>query len=236
MCIRDSSITIRKESLEEVKLSIPEASHSHLSESAQGNFKRLFDIHYDDPSTWESVLANETIKVWKKKIADSPVVLVKAFATLREVSPNKVYRAIFDVEERGKWETLLYDMRVFEKIDENTDMLYSAVRTPFPITDRDFCQLRTFAENYPRENSYAIHFTSTTHPLCPPLKNRVRAETVISGYVIQPSLTFTNSTDLTIIAQTDPKGNIPTPIVNHFAGKAPKEWVNKLLIACQKMK
>lgn len=78
-----------------------------------------------------------------------------------------------------------------------------------------------------------MSFQSTTHPARPPVKNRIRAETHIAGYVIKPSAQDPNSTDMCILSQVDIKGNIPKVIVNMVSGRAPADWVNKLKKACE---
>lgn len=50
-----------------------------------------------------------------------------------------------------------------------------------------------------------MSFVSTTHPLVPPIKGNIRAETHIAGYLIKPSAKDPNSTDLCILSQVDVK-------------------------------
>jgi hypothetical protein len=91
-------------------------------------------------------------------------------------------------------------------------------------------QRRVFVRDYPEQNAIMMHFVSIEHPLMPPKRKVIRAETVVSGYVIRP--TGLRTCDLTIISQNDIKGLIPKMIVNKFASKAPADWVNNLLKGC----
>ncbi len=50
-----------------------------------------------------------------------------------------------------------------------------------------------------------MSFESCTHPSASVLKNRIRAETHIAGYVMKPSTTRPGSTDMCIISQLDIK-------------------------------
>jgi len=79
-----------------------------------------------------------------------------------------------------------------------------------------------------------MSFQSFAHPKMPPHKNRVRGETHIAGYILKPSARDPKSTDLCILTQVDIKGSIPKIIVNMVAGKAPAEWVHKLVKACER--
>ena len=63
----------------------------------------------------------------------------------------------------------------------------------------------------------------------PPVKRIVRAETIISGYIIEQIQDDPPVTQLIIISQNDIKGLIPKYLVNMASGKAPKQWVGNLI-------
>ena len=79
-----------------------------------------------------------------------------------------------------------------------------------------------------------MHFKSVTHPKCPEKPKTVRADTLISGYIMEKVINSngTCDTSLTIISQNDIKGIVPKAIVNMAAGKAPKQWVLNLIKGC----
>lgn len=66
------------------------------------------------------------------------------------------------------------------------------------------------------------------------MRKVVRAETIISGYVIEQIQNDPPVTSLTIISQNDIKGLIPKYLVNMASGKAPKQWVSNLITGCEK--
>mmetsp|Transcript_23860 Transcript_23860/g.68633 ORF Transcript_23860/g.68633 Transcript_23860/m.68633 type:complete len:168 (-) Transcript_23860:174-677(-) len=75
---------------------------------------------------------------------------------------------------------------------------------------------------------------SAEHPSVPEVKGFVRAETLVSGYVIRPLDGSPDSTSLFILAQTDIKGLIPKALVNATAARAPVMWTDNLRKACEK--
>jgi len=79
-----------------------------------------------------------------------------------------------------------------------------------------------------------MHFKSVDHPKAPPKKGVVRANTIISGYIFEeiPDGKGGVSTKLTVISQNDVKGLVPRSLVNMVAARAPKQWVNNLITAC----
>lgn len=102
------------------------------------------------------------------------------------------------------------------------------------MTKRDWVQRRVFVRDYPEPQCIMMHFVSIEHPAMPVKRKVIRAETVISGYVLRP--TGAHTCDLTIISQNDVKGLIPKMIVNRFASKAPADWINNLLKGCNFVK
>jgi hypothetical protein len=76
-----------------------------------------------------------------------------------------------------------------------------------------------------------MHFKSIEHPDMPVRRKIIRADTIISGYIIRPI--SANRCSMTIISQNDVKGVIPKIIVNRFAGRAPKDWVKSLIKGCK---
>ncbi len=74
--------------------------------------------------------------------------------------------------------------------------------------------------------SHIIAFTNAEHDKCPPCNDAIRAETLMSGYLI--SKIDENTTHLILISQTDIKGYVPNWIVNYAASKAPVSWLKRL--------
>jgi hypothetical protein len=64
--------------------------------------------------------------------------------------------------------------------------------------------------------------------MCPKKSSPVRASTIISGYYIRTISKDPVKSVLCTISQTDLGGLVPAALVNTFAAKAPKDWVNNL--------
>eukprot|EP01019_Chilodonella_uncinata_P004258 GABU01005149.1.p1 GENE.GABU01005149.1~~GABU01005149.1.p1 ORF type:complete len:422 (+),score=127.38 GABU01005149.1:65-1267(+) len=201
-------------------------SKSAAREPAQPSNKqldKLLEIEAWDVSEWTEAHTSEFIQIYKRKEEDSPVILIKAYTLMRDILPEKVFRLIYDLDIRTEWDNVLSNMKIFGKVNENVDHMYSLYRAPIGISNRDFCQRRTKSVGY-KGTAFIIHFESVDHPECPPLKGVIRAHTTISGYVIRPSTKFPGSTQMTIMTQTDIKGMVPKMIVNMAAAKAPSDW------------
>jgi hypothetical protein len=104
------------------------------------------------------------------------------------------------------------------------------------VEARDFVQRRKIWRNFPDEDTHCIHFKSIEHKNCPLVKNKVRANTIISGYFIRTESTNPMICHLSVIAQTDVAGKIPTWIVNKISQSAPNEWIRNLHKGCEMIK
>lgn len=155
--------------------------------------------------------------------------MIKAFCDI-EYSAETVYKAIWDTAIRTEWDKLFHEFRLIE-VNPEYEVLYYMIKTPFGITRRDWLQRRIEIRNYPEPNTIILHFISIDHPKMPPKKGIIRAETVISGYIIRPMTQRTCK--VTIISQNDIKGLIPTSLVNKVASKAPADWVTNMKKGCQ---
>jgi len=118
-------------------------------------------------------------------------------------------------------------------VEKQESVLYYLVKAPFGISNRDFLQKRKVINDFPTQGITYMHYKSTEHPDVPKYKGIVRAETIISGYVIEQIQDDPPITKLIIISQNDIKGLIPKYIVNLASGKAPKQWVNNLIAGCR---
>jgi len=217
----------------------PEKQVEQGQEEVLGNeteelLKKVNSVGNDNEMKWERVVNVPNITIEKIKPEDSPVVLLRCWATIQGFTPQEIFEQIYNTEKRAKWETVTMGLREVEKISDTQHYIYFYVKTPIGISERDFVQKRNYQFDYPEKGHITMSFKSTKHDNVPPVKGRVRGETYFAGYILRPSKKSSNSTDLCILSQVDIKGNIPKSIVNMVAGKAPAEWVNKLTKACEK--
>ncbi|OEH74228.1 phosphatidylcholine transfer [Cyclospora cayetanensis] len=206
--------------------------------------------HDSSDPMWELTVDQATIKVYKYNSPDSPVVLVKAYATLEGI-PVKVelthtyihviptvYRvgwralrlAIYPLDVG--WDTTFGDYRVVEQDVDGCEMIYCLMKAPFPVSNRDFLQWRRTEED-PEAKVTKMLMRSADHPSVPEKSGVVRAETLISGYIMAAQPNDASSSTLFILAQTDVKGLIPKWVVNTTAARAPVGWVDSLKKACK---
>jgi hypothetical protein len=162
------------------------------------------------------------------------MVMIKAIATLAGIPKDIIFEAIYNTDIRQKWDKLFHKFEVVEHDEEKMEtVLYYVIKAPIGISNRDFLQMRKVVHDWPSPGITYMHFKSIDHDDKPLVKGTIRAETIISGYVIEQIQDDPPITQLTVISQNDIKGLIPKYLVNMASGKAPKQWVNNLITGCE---
>lgn len=220
------------------------SQEDHEDEESKGASRRVVDEDFldlqmtvdQDVSTWNKVFESDEVVVFKKKTEGTPMVLIKAVATLRGIPKEIVFEAIYDTDIRQQWDKLFHHFEVVEHDEEKMDtVLYYVIKAPIGISNRDFLQRRKVIHDFPKKGVTYMHFKSIEHEDKPPVKGIVRAETIISGYVIEQIEDNPPTTRLTVISQNDIKGLIPKYLVNMASGKAPKQWIGNLITGCDEL-
>jgi hypothetical protein len=201
------------------------------------DLKQLIDL-MNEPTTkdfgYTNVINEKKCKVYKRLVEGIPVILIKAMAKL-PYNKDVVFEAIANLNIRKQWDSVFSELRVVNHEGENgAEILYMIIKSPvLLVKNRDFVQQRKIWRNFPTTKSHMLHFISIDSPECPINKKCIRAETVISGYYMQDDPDEPGHTLLGVLSQTDIKGDIPVFLVNKFAPKSSKNWINSLTKGCE---
>jgi len=180
----------------------------------------------DEPlKGWDLCVDRKEIKVAKVQSGEGNIML-RAWATLPGVDHLVAFFMFYDIQERMRWDKVFANMDIIEKNKQGADVLYSLLKMP-GVTQRDFLQYRRV--RVLEDGTLAIVMRSALHEKCPEDKRYIRAESYISGYLLQKEWEGkTPVLKLFIMTCTDVKGLIPKWIVNYMAPKKPAEWVESL--------
>ena len=187
---------------------------------------------------WELTVNRNNIKVLRFTFSgDSttngsiPPVLVRAYAQIPNISMGNVFYHIIDPDLRPKWDQNFdkFSLIPHSRQDE-CEILYCTINSPFGVTPRDFLQYR---KSIVDPGVVTIIMRSAVHSDKPPISGFIRAESLISGYVIRQN---GSNCELFLMSQTDIKGLIPKWMVNMVAAKAPAQWVDNLVKSCNRLK
>lgn len=178
-----------------------------------------FQLRYDD----------KTVLVWDKKVEGESMRIVKTFSIFEGCSPQLLWDLLQESVYRLTWDVNCKKCRTVVRMNESNDICYYASRAPPGVSDRDVVCQRAWHNAGGGE--YVILNTSVKHYSCPEKMKYTRAWSILSGYLIRPH--GNNSCSLVFISQTDPKGLIPSKIINYVTQKFIPETVMALLRAAK---
>ena len=93
----------------------------------------------EDVSSWDRAGSGDNVSVYKKMTEDSPIVLLKAYALIENVTPDIVYEAMSNKDVRKSWDKVLSNFEIIEDFPEDgRSILYYMIKTPMGVSNRDF--------------------------------------------------------------------------------------------------
>jgi len=131
---------------------------------------------------------------------------------------DEVLKCTEDLDARAKWDELFIKGSVIQDIDETHQVIHFQFKSPsMMVTNRDFVMAR--AVRRLEDGTILSNHRSVVHPDCGDCKGFVRGDVFESGYYIKPN--GNGGCTVVYVVQIDPKGWIPTAIVNMVAKKQP---------------
>lgn len=183
-----------------------------------------------DAKEWVLCHDKEDVKVWSKKDENSPIDMIKLWATF-DCEPQLLYDLIQDdkyfILEMN--DELFLDWKLVHTFDDSNQITYYASKSPFPIIyGRDFVTMRSF---YKTDSEFFISLKSVEHKDFPENSSLVRATVIRTGYYI---FTKDNKTTLIYSTQTNLNGYIPSYVMNFGSQTMAPQLIDKLKIHLKK--
>ena len=169
--------------------------------------------------TWDKIVDDDGVKVWRKKIEGSPFVAFRG-ETLVDASIKKVLAVLNDQDNKTAWMHRCVANYAIEYKKLGQVIIYNRTGSNFPlVADRDVVVETNLT--YDTENGVIdIVAVDTTHKNGPPIEGVIRMKKLRLNW----RLTFV-SKEKTLVryeVQTDPGGAIPAWIVNLVSKGVPK--------------
>ncbi|KPI87726.1 hypothetical protein ABL78_3199 [Leptomonas seymouri] len=178
----------------------------------------------NDPQ-WTTHYSDDSLRVESKPPEDTSTTLniIRATRIMHNVPPLVLYNQLHDAQYRATWDTNMIEGYNIVKLDAHNDVGYYSARFPWPLSNRDFCNQRSWMEF--TNGEYLIFNHSEPHPDCPEKKGFVRARSILTGFYIRPNSEGTG-TQLIYVTQSDPRGSIPHSIINFAMTKGARTILN----------
>lgn len=198
--------------------------------------KKLVDLINDtNEDGWKEAVNKNDIRIITKNVEGSDSLLLKTFATIN-FPLSTIVKAINTFDIRTKWDKGFYNMETLDsRTEENVkiEVIYSCMKFPWPFSDRDWVQQKTYWAKYGGDENCALfHYKSVVNDKKPEKDKPVRAEMIIGGqYFYQVS---DNLTKIVMINHADVKmGKKFMSTVNKKAPDSPRDFIVNLRKGCE---
>jgi hypothetical protein len=176
---------------------------------------------------WEKVNEQDGITVFRKSFPDSEVKGVGGEALIN-APIGKILWVLMDNDHKNEWVDKFKSTRTVETPSDLVSIQYAAFSMPFPVTDRDFVYRYDFRLDQ-SINAVVVDVKSVEHAKEPANKTiGVRGFIPYGRYILQPK--GPNQTFVKVEYLADPKGSIPTWVVNIVQ----KNWPYKTIAGLRK--
>lgn len=170
-------------------------------------------------AAWEKIDEEGGIKVFRKEVPGSPLVAFRGEGMI-SAPLEKLLWVLADNAHRTEWVDRLKKSVVLQTNGSYEYIVYQHFGLPFPISDRDYVYRGRASRD--KNGVVTLDIASVTHAKAPATVG-VRANLIGSRYVLTPK--GADKTYVVVEIHTDPKGAIPTWLVNLIQ----KSWPMKTL-------
>ena len=173
---------------------------------------------------WEKVDEENGIVSYRKPVAGSPIVAFKGEADVK-ASIEKILWVLTNNEHKPKWVDRMKKSYELEKKTPYHAIVYQVFKLPVPISNRDYVYEGKITR---KGEQILVNLKSVSHRKAPPVEG-VRAYLKRCTYVLTPK--GDNLTHISVEVHTDPRGWLPSWLVNIIQ----KKWPIRTLSGIQKM-
>jgi START domain len=187
-----------------------------------------------DTAVWEQFDEQDGIRMSRREVSGTSVVGLRgeAFVAAPIV---RVASVLADRKRSTEWIDRLVKTKVIREISESESINWNHIKTPSPLKDRDFV-FRSLITTDPAKKKVVFSYHSVTDPIAPEYDDYVRGSFRSGKFELTMAErtnkdgTKTKGTIVVAEVVVDPKGAVPTFIVNMVQ----KSWPHKTLTALRK--
>ncbi|KAK7097299.1 START domain-containing protein 10-like [Littorina saxatilis] len=192
------------------------------------DFKRFKEV-CDNNDGWKLEVDKQKTMVWTKANDLSDFNMVKIRSTFADVPASVMYDVIHDPQYRKTWDHSMLEGFEICVINPNNDIGYYAIKCPTPLKNRDFVTQRAWLD---MGDEKIIFNHSVNHAKRPVKKGMIRGISFLTGYLIRH--VDDTTCQLTYVAQSDPRGNLPAWAINKLTRILAPKVTNRIYKAAQK--
>uniref|UniRef100_A0AC34GXN6 START domain-containing protein n=1 Tax=Panagrolaimus sp. ES5 TaxID=591445 RepID=A0AC34GXN6_9BILA len=177
----------------------------------------------DDHEGWNLVYEKKHNRVWTKPADEGDLLMFKARTVFSDVSADIAYDVLHDPQYRTKWDKYMINTTDIGILNPNNDICYYSLGAFPPIRSRDFVMQRSWLDTG-SEKYICGH--SVCHDDFPPTKNFIRGTIYLTAYFVKAL--GPNACEITYLTHSDPKGKLPTWLINRVTKVVAPKALKKL--------
>ncbi|XP_071482202.1 phosphatidylcholine transfer protein-like [Diadema antillarum] len=187
------------------------------------------ELDEPDLTDYEFFTESTGVKIYRKYNSTSGLYEYKTFGGIGDVPPDICAAVYTDLEYRKKWDSYVKELYTFQEGDK--EGVYWRVAFPFPLANRDYVFMRETRE-FDRDGRHIWVCLGRSTPF----PSKQEKSGVVRVRDFYQSMTITadkNGTKAFMEYYDDPRGNIPTWLINWAAKTGVPGFLKTMLTACQ---
>ncbi|HQY63991.1 MAG: hypothetical protein IPF92_09655 [Myxococcales bacterium] len=183
-----------------------------------------------DAPHWERVTDSGGVTVFKQEVEGSPVIAFKGIGVVN-APLVRVASVVTDSNRTVEWMDRIADAHIVRQVSPFERIVYTHLKSPPLVADRDF--VTDAKAEFDRANKrVTIRIHSVADPAAPPTSH-VRGQILHSSFVLT-SIEGGQKTLVVTEIHADPKGSLPTWVVNLIQKDWPLKTIANLRAQCAK--
>lgn len=174
--------------------------------------------------SWEFVAEKSGVKVYRRTESDSAILSVKGTGII-EASPDDVFAVLKANMHAHEWMPLVDKRYTLREPDTKSRIEVTLIGMPWPLTDR---YVVTLSEVTPQDKGWLIE----THSVLSEFSDKSKVEAWMHRSFMTlkevPGPDGKVATDVNVELHSDPKGSVPSWLVNRFQAQWPHEFIDGL--------
>ncbi|KAI8141168.1 hypothetical protein BJV82DRAFT_178848 [Fennellomyces sp. T-0311] len=183
----------------------PPSRHRTSRKQCIDTLKRLTSSDLDE---WKELGERNSTKLYSKSVQGSTLPILRGDVTIHSPwTAEQVCSVIQCFGARKIWDEYFETGHVAERFSQKEYLVYTQMRSIFPIHSRDFALLTTI-DSDPGTGTIHVASTSVSDSLIPTIKPHVRGRIIVYGWALRP---LKSGVRVTFVSHMDLEGTTPLP-------------------------
>ncbi|KAK6181554.1 hypothetical protein SNE40_009385 [Patella caerulea] len=179
---------------------------------------------------WEFFTESNDVKIYRLYNEESGLYEYKIYGFLKDVAPNICADVYMDLEYRKKWDS--FAKEIYETQVVGKKLIYWEINYPFPMWNRDYVFSRELRElKCNNKNVWVVLAKSTSDSSIPEKSGVIRVDDCVQNAALTSD--GKNGTRAYMKYYDNPKGAIPTWLINWGAKTGVPQFLNTMEKACK---